>query len=80
MATFPRWKRFCTNLFGFKMLFIINFVTDQLPVFVIQVSFFLPINFLQEELALTSPTSGGRSVGIVRLRTKGHGIWFSFFS
>jgi hypothetical protein len=25
------------------------------------------------KLALTSPTSGGRSVGIVRLRTKGHG-------
>jgi hypothetical protein len=23
---------------------------------------------------LTSPTSGGRSVGIVRLRTKGHGV------
>jgi hypothetical protein len=27
-------------------------------------------------LALTSPTSGGRSVGIVRLRTKGHGVFF----
>jgi hypothetical protein len=26
------------------------------------------------KLALTSPTSGGRSVGIVRLRTKGHGV------
>jgi hypothetical protein len=25
-------------------------------------------------LALTSLTSGGRSVGIVRLRTKGHGV------
>jgi hypothetical protein len=25
-------------------------------------------------LALTSPTSGGRSVGIVRLRTKSHGV------
>jgi hypothetical protein len=24
--------------------------------------------------SLTSPTSGGRSVGIVRLRTKGHGV------
>jgi hypothetical protein len=29
-------------------------------------------------LALTSPTSGGRSVGIVRLRTKA--MEFSFFS
>jgi hypothetical protein len=27
----------------------------------------------RKKLALTSPTSGGRSVGIVRLRTKGHG-------
>jgi hypothetical protein len=27
-----------------------------------------------QKLTLTSPTSGGRSVGIVRLRTKGHGI------
>jgi hypothetical protein len=27
--------------------------------------------------ALTSPTSGGRSVGIVRLRTTGHGGWFA---
>jgi hypothetical protein len=26
-----------------------------------------------QKLALTSPTSGGRSVGIVHLRTKGHG-------
>jgi hypothetical protein len=26
------------------------------------------------KLALTSPTSGGRSVGIVHLRTKGHGV------
>jgi hypothetical protein len=32
-----------------------------------------------QKLALTSPTSGGRSrsVGIVRLRTKGHGVSFS---
>jgi hypothetical protein len=30
----------------------------------------------KKKLALTSPTSGGRSVGIVRLRTKGHGVWF----
>jgi hypothetical protein len=30
-----------------------------------------------QKLALTSPISGGRSVGIVRLRTKGHG-GFSF--
>jgi hypothetical protein len=27
-----------------------------------------------QKLAVTSPTSGGRSVGIVRLRTKGHGV------
>jgi hypothetical protein len=27
-----------------------------------------------QKLALTSPTSGGRSVGVVRLRTKGHGV------
>jgi hypothetical protein len=30
-----------------------------------------------QNLALTSPTSGGRSVGIVRLRTKGHGVFFT---
>jgi hypothetical protein len=30
-----------------------------------------------QKLALTSPRSGGRSVGIVRLRTTGHGV-FSF--
>jgi hypothetical protein len=30
------------------------------------------------KLALTPSTSGGRSVGIVRLRTKGHGVYFSF--
>jgi hypothetical protein len=29
-----------------------------------------------KKLALTSPTSGGRSVGIVRLRTKGRGVKF----
>jgi hypothetical protein len=29
-----------------------------------------------QKLALTSPTSGGRSVGVVRLRTKGHGVQF----
>jgi hypothetical protein len=27
-----------------------------------------------QKLALTSPTSGGRSVGIVRSRTKSHGV------
>jgi hypothetical protein len=27
-----------------------------------------------QKLALTSPICGGRSVGIVRLRTKGHGV------
>jgi hypothetical protein len=31
---------------------------------------------IRKELALTSQTSGGRSVGIVRLRTKGHGVCF----
>jgi hypothetical protein len=30
--------------------------------------------FYTQKLALTSPTSGGLSVGIVRLRTKGHGF------
>jgi hypothetical protein len=29
--------------------------------------------FYAQKLALTSSTSGGRLVGIVRLRTKGHG-------
>jgi hypothetical protein len=29
-----------------------------------------------QKLALTSPTSGGRSIGIVRLRTTGHGVCF----
>jgi hypothetical protein len=29
---------------------------------------------LPQKLALTLPTSGGRSFGIVRLRTKGHGV------
>jgi hypothetical protein len=29
---------------------------------------------IHKKLALTSPTSGGRSVGIVRLRTKGHRV------
>jgi hypothetical protein len=28
-----------------------------------------------QKLALTSPTSDGRSVGIVRLRTKSHGVF-----
>jgi hypothetical protein len=27
-----------------------------------------------QKLALTSPTSGGRSVGIVGVRTKSHGV------
>jgi hypothetical protein len=31
-----------------------------------------------QKLALTSTTSGGRSVGIVRLRTKGHGVYLYF--
>jgi hypothetical protein len=34
---------------------------------------------IRKKLALTSPTSGGRSVGIVRLRTKGHGVFFLVF-
>jgi hypothetical protein len=29
-----------------------------------------------QKLALTSPTSGSRSVGMVRLRTKSHGVQF----
>jgi hypothetical protein len=29
---------------------------------------------IRKMLALTSPTSCGRSVGVVRLRTKGHGL------
>jgi hypothetical protein len=33
-----------------------------------------------QKLALISPTSGGRSVGIVRLRTKGHGLELRFQS
>jgi hypothetical protein len=33
---------------------------------------------LSANLALSSPTSGDRSVGIVRLRTKGHGVYFFF--
>jgi hypothetical protein len=32
-----------------------------------------------QKLALTSPTSGGRSVDIVRLRTNGHGVFFSLW-
>jgi hypothetical protein len=32
----------------------------------------------KKKLAPTSPTSGGRSVGIARLWTKGHGVEFSF--
>jgi hypothetical protein len=32
-----------------------------------------------QKLALTSPTSGGRSVGIVRLRTTSHGVNVSEF-
>jgi hypothetical protein len=35
--------------------------------------FFIGVYYPQK-LALTSPTSGGRSVGIGRLRTKGHGV------
>jgi hypothetical protein len=31
-----------------------------------------------QKLALTSPTSGGCSVGIVRLRTTGHGVFYFF--
>jgi hypothetical protein len=29
---------------------------------------------IRKKFALTSPTRGGRSVGIVRLRTKSHGV------
>jgi hypothetical protein len=31
-----------------------------------------------QKLALTSLASGGRSVGIVRLRTKSHGVFFTY--
>jgi hypothetical protein len=34
---------------------------------------------IRKKLALTSPTSGGRSVDIVRLRTKGHVVSLSLF-
>jgi hypothetical protein len=34
--------------------------------------------FYPQKLALTSPTSGGRSVGIVRLQTKRHGVLGAF--
>jgi hypothetical protein len=33
---------------------------------------------IRKKLVLTSPTRGGRSVGIVRLRTKGHAVFFSW--
>jgi hypothetical protein len=32
-----------------------------------------------QKLALTSPTSGGRSVGEVRMRTTGHGVFVFVF-
>jgi hypothetical protein len=32
-----------------------------------------------QKLALTSPTSGGRSVGIVRLQTTSHGVFLVFY-
>jgi hypothetical protein len=32
-----------------------------------------------QKLAITSPTSGGRSVGIVRSRTQDHGVCLLFF-
>jgi hypothetical protein len=35
--------------------------------------------FYLQKLSLTSPTSGGRSVGIVLLRTKGHRVFRSSF-
>jgi hypothetical protein len=34
---------------------------------------------IRKKLELTSPTSGGRSVSIVRLRTKGHGESIKFY-
>jgi hypothetical protein len=42
-----------------------------------------PLRWLREtlyprKLALTSPTSGGRSVGIVRLRAKGNGVFLGY--
>ena len=35
--------------------------------------------FYPQKLALTSPTGGGRSVGIVRVRTKATEFFFFFF-
>jgi hypothetical protein len=35
--------------------------------------------FYHQKLALTSPTSGGRPVGIVRTRTTGHGVFVCLF-
>jgi hypothetical protein len=32
---------------------------------------------IRKKVALTSPTSGGRSVGTVRLRTKNHGFFLN---
>jgi hypothetical protein len=34
--------------------------------------------FMQTEVDTISSTSGGRSVGMVRLRTKGHGVILSY--
>jgi hypothetical protein len=39
-----------------------------------------PRDTLYPQKVGTTPTSGGRSVGIVRLRTKGHGVKFSLVS
>jgi hypothetical protein len=37
-------------------------------------------SFYPQNLTLNSPTSGGRSVGRVRLQTKSHGVWVFHFA
>jgi hypothetical protein len=43
-----------------------------------QLGFFIPITLCPQKLALTSPTSGGHPVGIVRSRTKAKEVIISF--
>jgi hypothetical protein len=45
LAMFPNWRGFWAS----NSIFVVNFVTDQLPVFVTQVIFCLQINCLHEE-------------------------------
>jgi hypothetical protein len=37
------------------------------------------ISLYPQKSTITSPTSGDRTIGIIRLRTKGHAMFFSFF-